>query len=42
MEAVLEIDDMIKKYSKFAKDSLISDFVEELIEIKKGLRSRRG
>ena len=39
METVAELNKMIEIYGKFAKDSIMSDFIESLEEIKKGLHN---
>lgn len=37
MEMIMELDEMIDRYSQFEDDSLISDLLRELVEMRSAL-----
>ncbi len=37
MEMITELDEMICRYSQFEDDSLVSDLIRELVEIRREL-----
>lgn len=40
MEMIMELDEMIYRYSQFEDDSLISDLLRELLEMRKALHRK--
>lgn len=40
MEMIVELDEMIHRYSQFEDDSLVSDLLRELLEMRKALHKK--